>query len=103
MALLLTTVVNTAANRRVTFGVRGRGGVVRHQLRGLAVFGLGLGVTTGSLWLLSATGVRSHGIEVAVLTAANLVVTVMRFAAMRSWVFVRRRSADQHQQVADLV
>ena len=89
-ALVATAVANTSANRRLTFGVRGRAHVVRHQLRGLAVFGLGLAVTSGSLWLLHAT-TASPGrySEVVVLTAANLFVTLMRFVAMRLWVFRR--------------
>lgn len=33
-ALLVTALGNTAANRRFTFGVRGRAGVVRHQAQG---------------------------------------------------------------------
>jgi putative flippase GtrA len=93
LALLLTALANTAANRRLTFGVRGRDGAVRHQLRGLLVFAIGLAVTSGSLWLLHATGSTSHGAEVVVLTVANLGVTVMRFVAMRGWVFSRRRPA----------
>ena len=39
LALLLTAVGNTAANRRLTFGVRGRRDVLRHQAQGLLVFG----------------------------------------------------------------
>ena len=89
LALLLTAVANTAANRRFTFGVRGRAGRLRHQLQGLVIFAVGLGLTSGSLWLLHATGSTSHGIEVAVLTVANLAVTVGRFVALRAWVFVR--------------
>jgi len=54
------------------------------------VFAIGLGVTSGSLWLLHAAGSPSRGDEVLVLTVANLVVTVMRFVAMRAWVFSRR-------------
>ncbi|HVE29109.1 MAG TPA: dolichyl-phosphate beta-glucosyltransferase, partial [Mycobacteriales bacterium] len=38
LALLLTAVANTAANRRLTFGVTGRTGAGRHQLQGLVVF-----------------------------------------------------------------
>ncbi|WP_122817422.1 bifunctional glycosyltransferase family 2/GtrA family protein [Nocardioides pantholopis] len=91
LALLLTAIANTAANRRLTFGLRGRAGAVGHQLRGLVVFGVGLAVTSGSLWLLQATGVDDHHVEVAVLTVANLLVTVLRFVAMRAWVFARRR------------
>ena len=103
LALLLTAVANTAANRRLTFGVRGRHDALRHQVQGLVVFAVGLAVTSGSLWLLQATGSTSRVLEVAVLTAANLAVTVGRFVAMRSWVFVRgRRSADLHEQVTDL-
>ena len=52
IALLLTAVANTAANRRFTFGIRGPG-TARHQLHGLLVFGLGLLLTSGSLWLLA--------------------------------------------------
>ncbi len=90
-ALVATAVANTAANRRLTFGVRGRTHAVRHQLQGLALFGVGLAVTTGSLWLLHAASARPGRLtEVLVLTAANLFVTVMRFVAMRFWVFARR-------------
>ncbi len=54
LALALTAVANTAANRRVTFGVRGRHRVARSQVEGLVVFGIGLGLTSGSLALLAA-------------------------------------------------
>ena len=56
VALLLTSIANTAANRRLTFGVRGRDGAARHQFQGLIVFGLGLGLTTGALALLGVPG-----------------------------------------------
>jgi putative flippase GtrA len=91
LALLVTAVANTAANRRFTFGVRGRRHAGRHQLQGLLVFAAGLAVTSGSLWLLdAATGTPRPAVEVVVLTAANLGVTVMRFVALRAWVFRRR-------------
>jgi putative flippase GtrA len=88
-ALLLTAVANTAANRRFTFGVRGPRDALRHQVQGLVLFAAGLGATTGSLALLHATGSRSRAAEVVVLTTANLAVTVLRFVAMKLWVFVR--------------
>jgi putative flippase GtrA len=91
LALLLTAVGNTAANRKITFGVRGRHDALRHQVQGLVVFGIGLAVTSGAIWAVHAAGSQHHGVEVAVLTVANLAVTVMRFAAMRTWMFVRRR------------
>jgi glycosyltransferase involved in cell wall biosynthesis/putative flippase GtrA len=89
LALVGTAMANTAANRRLTFGVRGRRHAFRHQVQGLLILGVGLLVTSGSLWLLHAgSAAPSRLAEVAVLTAANLVVTVTRFVAMRMWVFV---------------
>jgi len=89
-ALLVTAVLNTAANRRFTFGVRGPRDAIRHQMNGLVIFAAGLLVTSGSLALLHAAGSMSRGVEVVVLTTANLGVTVLRFVAMKLWVFVRR-------------
>ncbi|HEY6275899.1 MAG TPA: bifunctional glycosyltransferase family 2/GtrA family protein [Streptosporangiaceae bacterium] len=94
VSLLVTAVANTAANRRFTFGIRGRGHAARHQLRGLIAFGIGLAVTSGALaWLHAATGQPGRAAEVAVLIAANLVATVVRFALYRNWVFRRRGTA----------
>ncbi len=88
LALLVAAVGNTAANRRLTFGVRGRGGAVRHQAQGLVVFGIGLALTSGSLAALNAaTDNPSHTTELAVLIAANLAATVLRFLLFRAWVF----------------
>ena len=87
-ALLLTTIANTAANRRFTFGVRGRPEVIRHQVQALIVFGMGLALTSTSLALLERFAPdASRLVEVLVLTGANLFVTVMRFVAMRVWIF----------------
>ena len=94
LALVCTTVANTAANRRFTFGHRGPRARLRHQAQGLMVFSLGWAVTSGALWAVVpvAAGMSSGGrlLEVTVLTAANLAVTVGRFAAMRWWIFARR-------------
>ena len=88
LSLLITAVANTAANRRLTFGIRGRAHAARHQLRGLIAFGIGLAVTSGALAALHAVTARpGRAAEVAVLVAANLVATVVRFALYRSWVF----------------
>jgi len=96
-ALLVTALANTAANRAFTFGVRGTRRLARHQAQGLVVFGICWALTSGALAALhaAAPGV-SHGVEVAVLTAANLVGTVLRFLLLRTWVFRRQRvpSAD---------
>ncbi|MGW4976271.1 glycosyltransferase [Streptomyces mirabilis] len=92
LALLVSAVANTAANRRLTFGVRGRGSAVRHQAQGLVVFGIGLALTSGSLAALNAaTSSPAHSTELAVLIAANLAATVLRFLLFRAWVFPDRR------------
>jgi putative flippase GtrA len=96
LALLVSAVANTAANRRLTFGVRGRGGAVRHQAQGLVVFGIGLALTGGSLAALdAATSGPAHSTELAVLIAANLAATVLRFLLFRAWVFPERRDDDR--------
>ncbi|MEU3370773.1 glycosyltransferase [Streptomyces sp. NPDC006660] len=90
-ALLLSTLANTAANRRLTFGVRGRDRAVRHQAQGLAVFAIALALTGGSLAALDAAHAgAAHSTEVAVLVAANLAATVLRFLLLRAWVFPDR-------------
>jgi putative flippase GtrA len=95
VALLATTVANTAANRRLTFGVRGREGVGRHQLQGMLVFGLGLGLTTGALALVGHLAPDvGRAVELLVLVAANAVATAVRFALFRSWVFGSRPDAE---------
>jgi putative flippase GtrA len=87
-ALLATAVANTAANRRWTFAVRGAVGALRQQIQGLAVFAFALAITAGALGLMHTVAPRaSRSIEVAVLVAANLVATFLRFVLLRDWVF----------------
>jgi glycosyltransferase involved in cell wall biosynthesis/putative flippase GtrA len=90
LALLVTAVANTAANRRFTFGVKGPQDAVRHQVQGLVLFGAGLALTSGALALLHHSGSTNQLLEVTVLTVTNLAVTVIRFVAMKLWVFVRK-------------
>jgi putative flippase GtrA len=87
VALLITAMANTAANRRLTFRVRGTDGAWRHQAQGLVVFAIGLGLTSGSLALLHALTDAPTRVELGVLVIANLIATGMRFLLMRSWVF----------------
>ncbi len=84
VALLVTAVANTAANRRLTFGISGREGALKHHLGGLAAFGVALGLTSGSLWLLDTVWPGAGRlVEVAVLVVANAAATLMRFVALR--------------------
>ncbi len=96
LALLLTAIGNTAANRRFTFAIRGPRHTVRHQLQGLAVFALALGLTSASLALLHVLDpAPSRVVELVVLTLANVLATVLRFVLLRSWVFRSRRAAPE--------
>jgi glycosyltransferase involved in cell wall biosynthesis/putative flippase GtrA len=88
LSLLLTAVANTAVNRRVTFGIRGRRHAGRQLLRGLIAFGVGLALTSGALAALYAAAARpGRPAELTVLVAANFAATLVRFGLYRSWVF----------------
>jgi putative flippase GtrA len=97
LSLLATAVANTAANRRLTFGISGRLNAARHQVKGLIAFGIGLVLTSAALALLHSSSPHpSRDIEVSVLVAANLVATVIRFVLYRTWVFGRSKSTHQN-------
>ena len=88
LALALTAIGNTAANRRLTFGIRGRVGLLRQHLMGAIVFFLTLGLTSGALTVLhglDATPARP--LELGVLIAASTAATVTRYVALKTWVF----------------
>jgi putative flippase GtrA len=88
IALATTAIANTAANRKLTFGIRGRAGAIRHQVQGLLVFAVALGVTTLALGVLRAIDPSpGRDAELVVLISANLIATGLRFVALRSWVF----------------
>ena len=93
IALLLTAIGNTAANRRFTFGVGGRANVARHHVEGLIVFAIALAITSGSLAVLHLVVADPHHlIELVVLVVANLMATAARFVLLRGWVFHPRRA-----------
>ena len=107
LTLALTAVGNTAANRRLTFGIRGRGGLARHHVRGALVFVLTLALTNGALLVLHGVDPTPAGrLELAVLVVAGLAATITRYVALRTWVFAherqhrRRRMAEAARQTA---
>src|SRR5215471_12111449 len=98
ISLLATAVLNTAVNRRFTFGIRGRPDLARHQAQGLVAFGAGLALTSAALAALHAVVPQpARATEVAVLVGANLAATVIRFLIYRHWVFRERRPAPGTQ------
>jgi putative flippase GtrA len=93
LALAFTAIANTQANRRLTFGVRGRHDLLRHHLQGAVVFFLTLALTSAALDVQQAAAPHATRLaELAVLLAASICATVTRFVALRSWVFARRRA-----------
>jgi putative flippase GtrA len=82
-ALAISSVANTAANRRLTFAHRGRRGRRRHWSGAAALSLLPLGLDLGALAVAAAAGVTSTlGLLVA-LTAANAAATAVRFVGLR--------------------
>ncbi len=94
LALAVTAVANTQANRRFTFRIRGRTGLMRQHAGGAAVYLIALGLTAGALDVLR--GVERHParwLEVLVLVAASALITVTRYLALRTVGFARARQA----------
>ncbi|MGW6138434.1 GtrA family protein [Streptomyces sp. NPDC055140] len=87
VALLVTAVANTAANRRFTFRVRGTDGAARHQLQGLVAFFAGLALSSGALAVAHQTLPEAPYVEIGALIVANAAATALRFALLRLWVF----------------
>ncbi len=91
LALLVTAVANTTVNRRFTFGVRDKTHRWRDQLAGLVAFGLGWGLTAGSLAVLHAVTDPGRWLELSVLVLANLAATLLRFVVLRTVVSLPSR------------
>lgn len=87
IALLVTAVGNTAANRRLTFGVRGRSSLARDHLGGLLAFAAALAITTASVLALNTVAPRAPRLaEICVLVVANAIATLVRFFLLRAWI-----------------
>jgi putative flippase GtrA len=92
LALAVTAVGNTQANRWLTFGVRGRSGLVRQHLMGALVYVLTVGLTMGAWGALHAVDAHpARAVELVVLVVASAMATVSRYVALRTWVFARDR------------
>ena len=99
LALLITAVANTAANRRFTFGIRGAADAARHHFQGLLVFGIGLALTSGALRPASTARPAARPdrwLELVTVTAANLPPPLLKFLLFRLVVFRPARPAAPH-------
>ncbi|MFF3500270.1 glycosyltransferase [Streptomyces sp. NPDC003247] len=87
VSLLVLTVLNTEANRRLTFR-HSDAPPGRAHLGAGGLFVLGYLVTSGAvLWFTHAVPGASPAAETAVLAATSVLVTVVRFAVLRLAVF----------------
>lgn len=87
IALLTCTVANTAANRRLTFDLRGAARRGRQLASGLVVGAVPLVLNLVGLLVLEAIGVTSLPWQLATLTLVNLVAATFRFVLLSAWVF----------------
>ena len=87
VALIVTTMLNTEANRRLTFG-GSDAPTARVHVQGLIVFALYYAVTTGAVLALHAVHPdASRPLEVFVLVIASIIGTALRFVALKTWIF----------------
>ena len=90
VALTVCGAANLAANRRFTFSVHGRTAWARHYMLGTVVGVLPLLTTLTALAALKAIGGSGLGVDLSVVTGANLAATAGRFILLRRWVFKDR-------------
>ena len=93
VALAVTAVGNTAANRRLTFGIDSRRGLARDHVGGLAAFAVALTLTTAAIAAAHAVDPHPSGaVDLSTVVAANVVASVARFTLLRRW--IRSRHSD---------
>lgn len=85
-ALVVCTVLNTAANRFFTFGVRGRAGAARVQLQSLGLLAITWAATAFALLVLHRVAPSASTLwATATVAAGNAVATIVRFVLLRRW------------------
>ena len=91
LALAVTAVGNTAANRQWTFRARGSDGLIGDHLVGIVTFLVGLGLTSAAALALQAAAPNAdRRVEVVVLLVASVAATAFRFLLLRTWFAVAR-------------
>jgi putative flippase GtrA len=91
-ALIVTSVMNTALNRRLTFKITSNRKRTQDHLNGLILIVIALVITGSSLGIL-------HGVhpaatvseELWTTTLSGFVATAVRFTLLRHWIFRRAR------------
>ncbi len=92
VALIVTSLMNTALNRRLTFKITGRKKRAQDHLSGAIVIGIALVITGGSLGLLHLFRPEATVTEeLWTTTLSGFVATAVRFTLLRHWIFRRAR------------
>lgn len=92
VALIVTSLMNTALNRRLTFKITGKNKRTRDHLSGVIVIAIALVITGGSLGVLHL--IRPEATvteELWTTTLSGFVATAVRFTLLRHWIFRRAR------------
>lgn len=91
-ALIVTSVINTALNRRLTFKISGSRRRTQDHVKGMMVIAIALVLTGGSLgvlhWLKPEATVAE---ELWTTTVSGWLATAVRFFLLRHWIFRRAR------------
>ena len=91
-ALILTSLMNTALNRRLTFKITERHRMKRDHLNGLIVIVVALLITGGSLGVLHWVNPDATvADELWTTTLSGFLATALRFTMLRHWIFRRAR------------
>ena len=91
-ALIITSLMNTALNRRLTFKITERHRMKRDHLNGLIVILVALLITGGSLGILHWINPDATvAAELWTTTLSGFLATAVRFTMLRHWIFRRAR------------
>ena len=92
IALVLTSLLNTALNRRLTFKITGSKKRAKDHLSGVVVIFVALVITGGSLGVLHLLRPEATvSEELWTTTLSGFVATAVRFTLLRHWIFRRAR------------
>lgn len=86
LSLVISTIANTAVNRRFTFGVSGREGAAKVQVQALILLAMTIAFTAAALKLLELVAPDASTLAAVVaFLLGNVVATCVRFVLLRRW------------------
>lgn len=86
LSLVLSTIANTAVNRRFTFGRTDSEGATAAHVKSLVLLAMTIGVTALALWLLDLVVPEAETLaSVVAFVIGNVIATIIRFALLRRW------------------